>query len=206
MSRIAPLPEAEATDKTEQTYGRIKEVFEVDEVPIPFQMMGRVPALLQDYYMNFKKFVLGDGKLTQHERLVIALAVAANAGSEIWIQFLRDKAGDAISDDQFAEIAALVSTNSMYNTFFKFRDLSGSDIFEGMSVGLRAHVFTGTSFDEKMVELINTAISDINACKPCTAGHVKKARNLGITDDQLLETIQVAAVIQAGVKYTQIAD
>ena len=155
--------------------------------------------------MNFKKFVWGDGKLTEQERLVIALAVAANAGSDLWIQFLRNLAGDRINDEQFAEISALVSTNSMYNTFFKFRDLSGSDLFEGMPVGLRAHVFSGTSYDDKMVELINTVISDINACKPCTAGHVKKARNLGISDEQLLEAIQIAAVIQAGVKYTQIA-
>lgn len=205
MSRITPLPESEATDKTEQTYGRIKEVFEVDEIPKLFLQMGRVPAFLQDFYMNFKKFVLGEGKLTERERLSIAIAVAANAGSDSWIEFLRGKAGDLITDEQFAEIASLVSTNSMYNTFFKFRDLSGSEIFEGMSVGLRAHVFTGTSFDDKLVELINTAISDINACKPCTAGHVKKARNLGISDEQLLEAIQVAAVIQAGVKFTQIA-
>ncbi|MBD3674946.1 MAG: carboxymuconolactone decarboxylase family protein [Planctomycetaceae bacterium] len=205
MSRIAPLTEADATDKVEQTYGRLKEVLEVEEVPQPFLLMGRVPALLQDFYMNFKKFVLGDGKLSQRERFVIAIAVAANACSDVWVQFLRDKAGDSISDEQFAEIAALVSTNSMYNTFFKFRDLSGTDLFDGMSVGLRAHVFSGTSFDDKMVELINTVISDINACKPCTAGHVKKARDLDISDDQILEAIQVAAVIQAGVKYTQIA-
>ncbi|MDG2388241.1 MAG: carboxymuconolactone decarboxylase family protein [Planctomycetaceae bacterium] len=205
MSRIAPLSESEASDKAAQTYARIKEVFEVDEIPEPFLLMGRVPAFLQDFYMNFKKFVMGEGKLNERERLVIAIAVAANAGSDSWIQFLRDKAGEMVTDEQFAEIASLVSTNSMYNTFFKFRDLSGSEIFDGMSVGLRAHVFSGTSFDEKMVELINTAISDINACKPCTAGHVKKARNLGISDERLLEAIQVAAVIQAGVKYTQIA-
>lgn len=205
MSRIAPLSESEASDKAQQTYGRIKEVFELDEIPEPFLLMGRVPAFLQDFYMNLKKFVMGEGKLTERERLVIAIAVAANAGSDSWIKFLRDRAGDMVTDEQFAEIGSLVSTNSMYNTFFKFRDLSGSEIFDGMSVGLRAHVFSGTSFDEKMVELINTAISDINACKPCTAGHVKKARNLGISDEQLLEAIQVAAVIQAGVKYTQIA-
>ena len=205
MSRIAPLSESEASDKAAQTYARIKEVFEVDEIPEPFLLMGRVPAFLQDFYMNFKKFVMGEGKLNERERWVIAIAVAANAGSDSWIQFLRDKAGEMVTDEQFAEIASLVSTNSMYNTFFKFRDLSGSEIFDGMSVGLRAHVFSGTSFDEKMVELINTAISDINACKPCTAGHVKKARNLGISDERLLEAIQVAAVIQAGVKYTQIA-
>lgn len=205
MPRIVPLPESDASDKTEQTYGRIKEVLGVDEVPAPFLAMGHVPAFLQDFYMNFKKFVHGDGKLTQRQRWAIALAVAANANSEVWIEFLREQAGDEISDEQFAELAAVVSACTMYNTFFKFRELSGSDIFEGMSVGLRAQTFSGTSFDEPLVELVNTVISDLNNCRPCTAGHVKKARQLELSDEQILEAIQVAAVMQAGVKYASIA-
>jgi len=205
MPRIVPLPESDATGKTEQTYGRIKEALGVDEVPAPFLAIGRVPALLQDFYMNYKKFVHGDGKLTQRQRWVIALAVAANSNSEIWIDFLRAQAGDEISDEQFAEIAAVVSACTMYNTFFKFRDLSGTDLFDGMSVGLRAQTFSGTSFDEPLVELINTVVSDLNNCRPCTEGHVKKSRQIGLSDEQILEAIQVASVMQAGAKYASIA-
>ncbi len=72
MPRIAPLPESDASDKAEQTYGRIKEALGVDNVPAPFLAMGRVPAFLQDCYMNYKKFVHSDGKLTQRQRCVIA--------------------------------------------------------------------------------------------------------------------------------------
>ena len=82
------------------------------------------------------------------------------AGPEAW---------SAANASQVAEAMAVAATNYCYNTFFKFRALSGSGLFEGMGVGLRAHVFTGTSLDEKTVELLNIAISDINACKPCTA-------------------------------------
>jgi alkyl hydroperoxide reductase subunit D len=205
MPQIAPLPESAATNKTEQTYQRIKEVLGEDSVPAPFLLMGRVPAFLQDFYMNFKKFVLGDGKLSQKQRLVIALAVAANAKETGWVDFLRTRAGGEISDEEYAELSAIVAACSMYNTFFKFRDLSGSDLFGGMSVGLRAHVFSATSFDEQTVELINTAISGINGCKPCTEGHVTKSRQLGSSDEAILEAIQVAATIQAGVKYAQAA-
>ena len=205
MPQISPLTEAEATDKTEQTYGRIKEVLGVETVPAPFLLMGNVPAFLQDFYMNYKKFVFGEGKLSQKERLLIALAVAANAKETSWIEFLRSQAGEAISDQEYAELSAIVAACSMYNTFFKFRDLSGSELFGGMSVGLRAHVFSATSLGEKTVELINTAISDLNGCKPCTEGHVTKSRQLGISDEAILEAIQVASTIQAGVKFSQAA-
>jgi lipoyl-dependent peroxiredoxin subunit D len=205
MPQISPLSESEAGDKTGQTYQRIKEVLGVEAVPAPFLTLGRVPAFLQDFYMNFKKFVWGDGKLGQKERLLIALATAANAGRTDWIEFLRELAGERISDQEYAELSAVVAACGMYNAFFKFREMSGSELFGGMSVGLRAHVFSGTSLDERVVELINTVISDLNACKPCTEGHVTKSRQLGLSDEAILEAIQIAATIQSGVKYAQAA-
>ncbi|MFM8219389.1 MAG: carboxymuconolactone decarboxylase family protein, partial [Planctomycetaceae bacterium] len=78
-------------------------------------------------------------------------------------------------------------------------------LFSGMSVGLRAHTFAGTSLDAKLVELINIAVSDLNGCKPCTAGHVDKARALGLSDDALLECVQCAATIAAGCHFLNAA-
>lgn len=206
MPRVTPLPESEATDKVAQTYERIKELLEVDAVPRPFMLYGRVPAFLQDFFMNFKKFVHGEGKLDARMRNVIALAVSASAGSEEWAEYFMERCRRLdLTSDQIAEVLAIASTNYMYNTFFKFRELSGTDLFSGMSVGLRAHTFAGTSWDEKAVELINIAISDINSCRPCVSGHVEKARQLGIADEAILETIQCAAVVLAGAQFLKAA-
>lgn len=206
MPRISPLSESEATDKAAQTYGRLKEFFGDRPLPDVFLPMGRVPAFLSDFYMNFKKFVASAGALDVKTKATIALAVALKEGSHAWGDFYGEHAkANGLSDEQVAEVAALVATNAMYNTFFKFRELSGSDLFNGMSVGLRAHTFHGTSFDEKTVELINVAISDLNACKPCVSGHVKKSRDLGISDEAILEAIQCAAVAYAGVQFEKAA-
>ena len=206
MPRVIPLPESEATDKVAQTYERIRELLEVEAVPGPFLLFGRVPAFLQDFFMNFKKFVHGEGKLDARTRYVIALAVSASGGSEEWAEFYAERCRrQGLSSEQIAEVLAIASTNYMYNTFFKFRELSGTDIFGGMSVGLRAHTFAGTSWDERTVELINIAISDINSCRPCVSGHVEKSRRLGIADEAILETIQCAAVVLAGVQFVKAA-
>jgi lipoyl-dependent peroxiredoxin subunit D len=207
MSRIDPLPESEATDKAAQTYGRLKEFFGDKPLPAVLLPMGRVPAFLGDFYMNFKKFVASPGALDLKTKAAISLAVALKEGSHAWSDLYSEHAKvNGLSDDQVAEIAAIAATNAMYNTFFKFRELAGSDVFGGMSVGLRAHTFHGTSFDEKTVELINIAISDLNACKPCVSGHVKKSRDLGVSDEAILEAIQCAAVAYAGVQYTKAAE
>ena len=207
MPRIAPLPASEATDKAAQTYARLQEFFGDRPLPDVFLPMARVPAFLSDFYMNFKKFVASDGALDGRTKAAIALAVALKEGSHGWTDFYAGHAASkGLTDEQVAEVAALVATNAMYNTFFKFRELSGSDIFGGMSVGLRAHTFHATSFDEKTVELINVAISDLNACKPCVSGHVKKSRDLGLSDEAILEAIQCAAVAYAGVQFTKSAE
>lgn len=207
MTRIAALPESDATDKVARTYDRIREVMEADAVPDVFLAMGRVPAFLADFYMNFKKFVLSAGALDAKTKVSIALAVSLKEGASDWVDFYANlPAARELGESAIPELASLVATNATYNTFFKFRSLSGSDLFEGMSVGLRAHAFADTGFDEKTVELVNVAISNLNACGPCVSGHVKKVRGLGVSDEALLETIQCAAVAYAGVQFSRSAN
>lgn len=206
MALISPLPESEATDKTAQAYGRLKEALGGGEIPAAMLAMGRFEPFLRDFYMNFKRFVLTDGALDAKTKGAIAYGVACHAKSAVWIELLGSRAtGLGITPDQLTEILAVVSTNAMYNTFFKFRELSGSDLFSGMPVGLRAHVFTGTSLGEQWVELLNIAISDLNACKPCTSGHVDAARQMGLKDEQILEAVQCAATIAAACQFTAVA-
>lgn len=207
MVRVLPINLADVTDeKTARTYERIQEMLGTDLIPEAFLIYGRVPAFLQDFYMNYKKFVHGSGHLDEKTRLIIALAVSGFSGNEMWTDYFAER-GQAlgITSEIVMEILAVAATNSMYNAFFKFRSISGTDAFDGLSVGLRAHTFHGTSLDDKTVELINIAISNINACKPCVAGHVEKARKLGLLDEAILEAIQCASVMLAGIAFLKSA-
>jgi alkyl hydroperoxide reductase subunit D len=206
MPRITPLPESEATEKVEQTYGRIREMLESDSLPEPFRVYGRVPAFLQDFYMNFKKFVYGEGQLDARTRTLIALAVSTRDNCGPWADYFTRRAATlGISAEQIAETIAVASTNAMYNAFFKFRALSGSDLFSGLPVGLRAHTFSGTSLDDRTVELLNVAISGLNACQPCVSGHVEKSRRLGLSDEAILEAVQCTATMAAGIAFLKAA-
>jgi len=203
MPRIHPVSEASATDKVEQTYGRLREMFDsTGPLPEPFLLYAAVPAFLQDFYMNFKKFCYTAGALDLKRKSLIALAVAGNFGCEPWAEFFAQRAKSQGADEQMiADVAAVASSCAMYNAFFKFRDLSGSELFSGMAVGLRAHTFAGTTLDDSTVELINIVISDLNGCKPCTEGHVTKARQLGLTDAQILEVVQCTSTLFAGIQF-----
>lgn len=206
MSFLGTVSPELASEGAAQTLGRLKELLGTEQVPDVFLACAHVDAFLKDFYMNFKRFVYADGALDAKTKSVIALAVAVHGKCRPWMNYYSNRLKDLGGTPQeVADVVAIVSTNAMYNTFFKFRDLSGSDLFGGMAVGLRAHTFSNTSLGEKLVELINIAISDINACKPCTSGHVGQARELGLSSEQLLECIQCAATAYAGVVFVNAA-
>ncbi|MFO0975694.1 MAG: carboxymuconolactone decarboxylase family protein [Planctomycetaceae bacterium] len=202
MAFVSPVPADQATDKAAQAYERIREVLQVTEIPEIFQYFASVPAFLHDFFMNFRKFVLSAGKLDDKRKLLIATAVAGQAGSQKWLDYLATfAAARNVTPAEMADALAVGATNSMYNVLFKFRDISGTDVFNGMGVGLRAHTFQGTSLDDTTVELINISLSDINGCKPCTAAHVEKARQVGVSDEAIYEAVQCAATMIAGTQF-----
>lgn len=206
MWQIAPISEATADDKVQQTYGRLRELFGAQPLPEPFYLYGAVPAFLQDFYMNFKKFVWSEGHIPAKTKAVIAFAISTVTKCRPWIDVFAVRCRElGISDQYLSDTLAVASSCAMYNAFFKFRDISGSDLFSGMSVGLRAHTFANTSLDDLTVELINVAISDLNGCKPCTSGHVEKARQLGASNEALLEVIQCTATMLAGTTFLNAA-
>jgi len=206
MLKIEPVAEANADGKVAQTYERLHDLLGDGPLPEPFLYMGAVEAFLRDFYMNSKKFVFSDGKLDVRTKSAIALVTSLHAHSQPWVDVFKQRCLDAgWSDTEVAEIVAIATTNYMYNTFFKFRSLGGTDRFEGLPVGLRAHTFSGTSLDDKLVELLNLVISDLNACGPCVSGHVSKAEQLGLSHEAMLEAIQCAATVYAGAQFTNAA-
>ena len=203
---IPPVPPAQAGEKLAQTYGRINEMLGTTELPAPFDTLGAVPVFAQDFYMNFKKFVWTAGQLDEKTKATIALGAAVILRSGPWIEFLSKRCRElGFSDQYIADTVGIAASCQMYNVFFKFRDVSGSDLFGGMGVGLRAHTFAGTSLDEKLVELLSTAISDMNSCKPCTSNHVIRCRELGWSNEAILEAIQCAATMSAACVFTSAA-
>ncbi|MGL5097906.1 MAG: carboxymuconolactone decarboxylase family protein, partial [Planctomycetia bacterium] len=197
-----PLAESSAPEKVQQTLGRLKDALGVAETPAVFLNLGHVPALLQDFYMNVKKFVFTDGKLPIGTKLLLAAATAGVQKNKPLVAYFSEQAeARGAAKQTVVDALGIAATCAMYNVFFKFRDISGVATFEGLPVGLRAHAFAGTSLDDKTVELINVVVSDVNGCKPCTSGHVAKARDLGLGDEAILEAIQVAATVTAATAF-----
>lgn len=197
MPVVPPLPVEQAPQSTQDVYQRIAETIGDGKVPLGYQMMGHVEPFLQDSYMNARKFVHdGAGKLDEKTRAALALASSSAMNC---VHCVRDHSQKAQArgwtHQQVAEILSVVATCSMYNLYYKFRDLSGDEHFNSFSVGLRAHTFMKTSLGDQLVELICIIVSNINGCPACTSGHVAKGLKLGLTHEQIDEAVKISATI-----------
>jgi alkyl hydroperoxide reductase subunit D len=199
---LRPLAESDLNEKAAETLGRVRELFGEEPIPEAFFIFANAPAFMHDFYMNFKRFVLTAGKLDLKTKLLVAYSASVVLGAKEWRDFVAAKLkANGADDATIAAAAAVASSCAMYNVFFKFRDLAGVDAFQAMPVGLRAFAFANSGLDEKTVETINVAISDLNGCKPCTSGHVAKALGIGVSEEALLEAVQAAATIAGGAAF-----
>ena len=63
MMALPPLAQNELSEKAAATLERVAEALG-GVVPAPFHVHARNDAFAHDFYMNFRKFVFTDGKLS----------------------------------------------------------------------------------------------------------------------------------------------
>jgi alkyl hydroperoxide reductase subunit D len=201
---MKPVDVPNSNPDVQRSFERLQETLELGEVPMLFRLLGNHPALLNDFQMNLRKHVWSAGKLDAKTKALLGFSVASHKGCEVIAEFLAKRAialGYSAAD--LDDATAITATCAMYNTLFKFRDLSGAAYYGGLPVGLRAHTFSSPVHSEAVVELINIVISDLNGCKPCITGHLEKARQLDLGDDAIYEAVQAAATVMHAVAYLQ---
>ena len=199
MPVVPPLSPENAPESTQAIYERIKDTIGKGQVPLGYQMMGNVEPFLQDSYMNYKKFIAeGAGKLDAKQRAAIALATSSAMNCVHCVKHHSKNSQEAgWTAQQVAEILAVVATCTMYNSYYRFKDLAGDEAFRHLTPGLRAFTFQKTSLGDELVELINVVVSNINNCHFCTTGHVNKALAVGVTHEQIEEAIKVSSTMAA---------
>jgi alkyl hydroperoxide reductase subunit D len=184
---------------THPNFERIFEMLGDTPMPAPFEEYGRAPVFLQDFYMNFKRFVWNDGYLDTRTKAAIAFAVSFYLRCDPWSEFFADRMVKLrFSEAGIDELRAVVATVTMYNTLYKFRDLAGNEGLRRASVGLRGHSLNAAGVGPQLVELIASVISNLSSCHTCTTGHVREALGRSLSEDAITEAVQCAATIVAG--------
>jgi AhpD family alkylhydroperoxidase len=67
-------------------------------------------------------------------------------------------------------------------------------------------VSKNSSLDSKTIELIKIAVSSVMRCKHCTDSHIKQALQVGVSNQEITDTMFISALQAAGTQLFWNAD
>jgi len=191
------LATLEVSERGQRALDRIKEIFKIDGIPAGLQVLAGSENGVNDLYMNLNR-QLADGKWPQKSKVLVAVGLAAAAGSPRAVEFF---AGVAVaagrSREEVLEAVSVATVCSIFNGYYRFRYQIPSDwkgTYEAFRAPFNANSFMKTPLPKAEMESICVAVSSMNNCLGCVEGHITAAKSAGMNDEQIDEVIRVAAV------------
>jgi len=195
-----PTGAIKPTEKALRSIERLKERFGVSALPAGIEAMAASESGVNDLYMNANR-QLGDGKLEEKTKLLVAVAVASAVGSRGAVEFFSAAALEkGRTEQEVADAISVAAVCTIFNGYFRFRHQVPADLqatYEAFRAPFNANSFMKVALDQLEVEAICITISSINNCHKCVEGHINKGKSLGITDEQIDELIRTGAVATA---------
>ncbi|MBL8862388.1 MAG: carboxymuconolactone decarboxylase family protein [Planctomycetes bacterium] len=154
-----------------------------------------IPDAAKDIRLNLQN-VLGDGHLSEEQRLGIALACAFTSRHEELLQaLLADAAKLAPAWTEDAKAAAALM--AMNNVFYRFRHMIAKPAYSSIPARLRMQRLAQPQTSKLDFELMCLSVSAIGACEMCVRSHEHSLLELGASEAQVLDAVRIAAVIHA---------
>ncbi len=198
-----PFTNVEVSDRGQRALDRLKEVFQVEELPEGFHVLAGSENGINDLYMNLNR-QLGDGKFERAQKLLVAVAVASVSGSPQAVEFFSKAAiGAGRTQKDVLEAVGVAGTCSIFNGHYRFRDQVAEEdkaTYEAFRAPFNANVFVKAGLPITEVEAICIAVSSINGCHKCVQGHIAKGKEVGLTDEQIDEIIRGASAAASAAK------
>ncbi len=159
-------------------------------------LRDRLPEAAKDIRLNLGALLEPGGALTDEQRWGVAVASAiASRHDELTAAILaaaRAVVDEGVIDDARAA-AALMAMN---NVFYRFRHMAGGG-YTSAPARLRMNRLAQPRTTRANLELFSLAVSAIHGCEVCVKSHDKVVRDGGVTEEQVLDAVRIAATIHA---------
>ncbi len=148
------------------------------------------PEYAKDIKLNLPA-VLTDSTLSVDQRWGVAVASAISC----------NHAG--LRDATIADAKKVVSqhviddASAMNNIYYRFRHMVAKPSYGGKAPRLRMNRMMQPTTNKIDFELYSLAVSAIHGCEMCVVTHEKAVIGHGITEDQVNDTIRIAATFHA---------
>jgi alkyl hydroperoxide reductase subunit D len=159
-------------------------------------LAGKDHKYLRDLRINLSN-ALAYPNLSKKESLLLALAVGINEKNEQLITAFRSLAEtEGATQDEIAELFALVSLMNVNNVFYRFRHYTGKDYYTQTPAGIKMSIMMNPVLGKEFFELASLAVSALNGCEMCVNAHETSVKQHGATEARIYDAIRLTAVVK----------
>ena len=158
----------------------------------------------RDIKLNLQA-VLAPGSLTPAQRWGVAIASAVTSRNVrlqvAVIADARNEVGPAVVEDAVAAAAIM----GMNNVYYRFRHLIGKASYGDRPARLRMNRLVKPAGSKVDFELYALAASAVGGCESCMRAHEHVVIEGGLTEEQVHDTVRIAATIHAAAIALEVA-
>lgn len=160
------------------------------------ELRATLPDAARDIRLNLES-VLQTSSLSPAQMWGVAVASAiATRNPQLRAAVLADARNEVPAEvvDDAAAAAALMAMNNVY---YRFRHLSGKEIYSQMPARLRMQRIAKPATNKADFELFCLAVSAINACEACIRSHEAAVLHGGLSEENVHDAVRIAATVSA---------
>ncbi|WP_394825851.1 carboxymuconolactone decarboxylase family protein [Pendulispora albinea] len=155
-----------------------------------------LPEAAKDIKLNLQSILSGPGSLTNDQKWGVAIASAIASRSEpLRAALVSDSAVAGVEAKVVEDAKAAAAITSMNNIYYRFRHMIGKQTYSDKPARLRMNRLSSPTTTRADLELFSLAVSAIHGCERCVRAHEEAVLERGISEDQVHDTIRLAAVI-----------
>lgn len=160
-------------------------------------LIDTLPAAAKDMKLNYSSLVRNNSELTAQQLwgTVVSTAIATRNAALTGAAIEAAKGQISAQAVEAAKSAAVVM--GMNNIFYRFQHLTSNEKYSTMPARLRMNGLRGHGVEDVDFELWCLAVSAINGCGKCITSHEKTLLEKGATEEVILASVRIAAVVNA---------
>ena len=160
-------------------------------------MIDALPNHAKDLRLNYSSLVRQNQELTAEQLWGTVVASAVAVRNDALTAAAIAEAARHIPEQSIEAAKTAAALMGMNNIYYRFLNLSSNEKYGTMPARLRMNGIRTHGADPVDFELWSLAVSAINGCGKCVDSHEKVLRDKGISEELVLATVRVAAVMHA---------
>lgn len=156
-------------------------------------LTATIPDTCKDLRLNLPA-VLRNATIEPAQAWSAAISSAWFIGNRELAEVVTRDAPD-LTSGHVEDAQAAAALMGMTTVFYKFRHLVGKESYAQKRAGLRMNRMSQPAVSKVLFEVCALACAALSGCESCIRAHEHSLLEAGLSEDQVLEVVRIAAVV-----------